>query len=143
MSIPKYVTIKRGQVEYISGLDRCQYTIKELSRAALRDVGKFVCQNARKKIRRRSGKARRYLQYWVRSKQKYPDMQIGYKPAGWYGGYLETGTDSISKIAPIYSTVAENIDEIRRIEGQYLSAIENENKALGLINESEELSDDE
>lgn len=141
MSVPKYVTVKRGEVEYISGLDRCQYTIKELSRAALRDVGKFVCQNARKKIRRRSGKARRYLQAWVRKKEC--DLKIGYKPAGWYGGYLETGTDSISKIAPIYSTVAENIDEIRRIEGQYLSAIEDENKALGLINENEEVSDDE
>jgi len=31
----------------------------------------------------------------------------------------------------------ENIDEIRKIEGQYLSAIEDENKALALIDEKE------
>lgn len=143
MSVPKYVTIKRGEVEYISGLDRCQYTIKELSRAALRDVGKFVCQRARKLIPRRKGKARRNLQYWVRSKQQYPDLKIGYKPPGFYGGYFELGTSSIPKTAPIYSTVAENIDEIRKIEGQYLSAIEDENRALGLIDENDEVSDDE
>ena len=143
MAIPKYTTIKRGNVEYISGLDRCQYTIKELSRAALRDVGKFVCQNARKKIPRRKGKARRNLQYWVRAKQEHPDLQVGYKPAGFYGGYFETGTSRIEKTAPIYSTVAENISEIRKIEGQYLSAIEDENRALGLIDEEEKVSDDE
>lgn len=143
MSVPKYVTIKRGEVEYISGLDRCQYTIKELSRAALRDVGKFVCQNARKKIPRRKGKARRNLQYWVRSKQDHPDLKIGYKKPGFYGGFFELGTSDIPKTAPIYSTVAENVDEIRKIEGQYLSAIEDENKALGLIDEEEEVSDDE
>ena len=142
MALPKYVTIKRGNVEYISGLDRTQYTIKELSRAALRDVGKFVCQKARKKIPRKSGKARKNMQYWVRSKQQNPDLQIGYKKAGFYGGFFETGTSSVPKIAPFYSTVAENIDEIRKIEGQYLSAIEDENKALGLIDESEEVSDD-
>jgi len=34
-------------------------------------------------------------------------------------------------------TVMENIDEIRKIEGQYLSAIEDENKALALIDEKE------
>ena len=82
------------------------------------------------------------MQYWVRSKQQNPDLQIGYKKAGFYGGFFETGTSSVPKIAPFYSTVAENIDEIRKIEGQYLSAIEDENKALGLIDEDEEVSDD-
>lgn len=143
MALPAYTKIKRGEVEYISGLDRCQYTIKELSRAALRDVGKFICQNARKKLRRRTGRARRNLQYWVRSKQQYPDLQVGYKPQGFYAGYQETGTSKIAKTAPLYSTVQENIDEIRRIEGQYLSAVEDENRALGLISEDEEVSDDE
>ena len=55
----------------------------------------------------------------------------------------ELGTSKIPKTAPLYSTVAENIDTIRRIEGQYLSAIEDENRALGLINEDEEESDDD
>jgi HK97 gp10 family phage protein len=142
MALPNYVKIKKDGVEYISGLDRCQYTIKELSRAALRDVGKLISKKARAKIPKHSGRARKNMQYWVRSKQEYPDMQVGYKPKGFYGGYFETGTEKIDKIAPFYSSVEENIDEIRRIEGQYLSAIEDENRALGLIDEGETESDD-
>lgn len=143
MAIPSYTKITKNGVEYISGLDRTQYTIKELSRAALRDVGKFVCRKARGKIRRRSGKARKNMQYWVRSKQQHPDLQVGYKPGGFYAGFFETGTSTIPKIAPFYSAVSENIEEIRKIEGQYLSAIEDENRALGLIDESEEESNDD
>lgn len=142
MALPNYVKITKDGVEYISGLDRCEYTIAELSRAALRDVGKLVCKRARKKLPRRTGRARKNLQYWVRSKQEHPDLQVGFKPAGFYGGYYELGTNDTEKIAPIYSTVSENIDEIRRIEGQYLSAIEDENRALGLIDENETESDD-
>lgn len=143
MALPNYVKITKNGVEYISGLDRCQYTIKELTRAALRDVGKFVCRKARAKIPRKSGRARKNMQYWVRSKQEHPDLQVGYKPSGFYGGYFETGTDKVPKLAPFYSAVSENIDEIRRIEGQYLSAIEDENRALGLIDEEETESDDD
>ena len=143
MALPSYTKITKNGVEYISGLNRCEYTIKELSRAALRDVGKFVCRNARRKIPRKSGRARKSMQYWVRSKQEHPDLQVGYKPGGFYGGFFETGTENIPKIAPFYSTVAENIDEIRRIEGQYLSAIEDENRALGIIDEEETESDDD
>ena len=142
MAVPNYVKIKKDGIEYISGLDRCEYTIKELSRAALRDVGKLVCRKARAKLPKRTGRARKNVQYWVRSKQQYPDMQVGYKPMGFYGAFFETGTDEIQKLAPVYSSVAENIDEIRRIEGQYLSAIEDENRALGLIDENETESDD-
>lgn len=142
MPLPSYTKIKKDGVEYISGLDRCQYTIKELSRAALKDVGKYVRTLARKKLPKKTGRARRNLQTWVRTRQKYPDLQIGYKPYGFYGGFYETGTSKIQKTAPIYTVVSDGIEEIRKIEGQYLSAIEDENRALGLIDESEEISDD-
>ena len=62
---------------------------------------------------------------------------------GFYGGFYEMGTSKTPKLAPIYSAVADNIDEIRKIEGQYLSAIEDENRALGLINDEEDYGDDE
>ena len=94
MGLPNYTKITKNGVEYLDGTDRCCYTIKELSRAALRDVGKFICKIAR------------------------------------------------PKLSPIYGSVADNVNEIRRIEGQYLSAIEEENRALGLISE-EEYADDE
>ena len=141
MALPDYTKITKNGVEYIDGTDRCKYTIKELTRAALRDVGKFIAKKARAALPRRTGRARRYLQYWVRSKQDIPDLRIGYKTMGFYGGFYETGTSKTPKLAPIYSAVADNIDEIRKIEGQYLSAIEDENKALGLISEGEYTDD--
>ena len=138
MTLPSYTKITKDGVEYISNADRCCYTIKELTCAALRDVGKFLVKLARAKLPRKTGRARRYLQCWVKRKQKTPSLQIGYKPMGFYGGFYETGTSKIPKLA-----VAGNIDEIRRIEGQYLSAIEDENRALGLINDEEDYGGDE
>lgn len=138
MALPGYTKITKNGVEYISNADRCCYTIKELTRAALRDVGKFIVKLARHKLPRKTGRARRFLQYWVRSREETPDLQIGYKPMGFYGGFYETGTSKTEKLAPIYSSVSENIDEIRRIEGQYLSAIEDEDRALGLISEEDD-----
>lgn len=63
MSVPKSVIkIKKGNIEYISSVDRVQYTIAELSRAALRDVGKFICNKFRNgyygMFRRKKGKCR-------------------------------------------------------------------------------------
>ena len=137
MALPNYTKITKNGVEYIDGTDRCNYTIKELTRAALRDVGKFIAKKARAALPRRTGRARKYLQYWVRSKQDIPDLRIGYKTMGFYGGFYETGTSKTPKLAPIYSAVADNIDEIRKREGQDLSAIEEENKALGVISEED------
>ena len=56
MSLPKAVKITQNGVEIISNVDRIQYTLKELERAALRDVGKLVCKRSRQKIKRRTGR---------------------------------------------------------------------------------------
>ena len=49
MPVPPSVTrIDKNGVKFISGVDRCSYTLKELVRAALRDVGKFVCITSNK-----------------------------------------------------------------------------------------------
>lgn len=82
MSLPKAVKISKNGVEIISNVDRIQYTLKELERAALRDVGKLVCKRSRQKIKRRTGRLAKNTQYWVRSKQKIPDLQVGFKPGG-------------------------------------------------------------
>ena len=45
MSVPKSVTkFDKNGVKFVSNVDYCQYTIQELTRAALKDVGKFVCR---------------------------------------------------------------------------------------------------
>jgi len=141
MAIPSPIKIKKGNVEYISSVDRIKYTLEELTRAALKDVGKFICNRTRQKIKRKTGRVAKNTQYWVRKKSG--DLQVGFKPGGFYGGFQELGTSRQPKIGALHETVQENIEEIRRIEGEYLQAIEDENKALGLINEDEAIGNDE
>lgn len=136
MSLPKSVTkIKKDGVEFVSSVDRASYTIRELARAALRDVGKLVCKRTRQQIRRRTGRLSKNTQYWVRKKEA--DLQVGFKPGGFYGGFQELGTEKVPKIGALYNSVKDEINTIRDIEGKYLSAIEDEQKALALIDEGE------
>ena len=68
---------------------------------------------------------------------------MGFKQSGFYGGFQELGTSKQPKIGALTQTVMDNIDEIRRIEGEYLQHIEDENRALGLIDENEAIGNDE
>lgn len=146
MPMPKSVTrVKKNGVKYISNVDRAQYTIKELSRAALKDVAKLVRRRMLDKARKMPGmrKGKRIsnaFQYWVRKRET--DLIVGIKHDTWYGVEQELGTNNQPKRSILRDTVYENISEIRVIQGKYLSAIENENRALGLINEEEEIGDD-
>lgn len=151
MSIPSSVKFSKNGVEYLSNVDRTKYTIKELSRAALRDVGKYITRTARKKTTERKrfggGAARKRLYggknsafgYWVRKIET--DLQVGIKHNTWYGVLQELGDKNHPRRSILLNSTQENIDEIRKIEGQYLSAVEDENRALGLISE-EEYEDD-
>lgn len=123
MSLPKAVKITKNGVEIISNVDRIQYTLKELERAALRDVGKLVCKRTRQKIKRRSGRLAKNTQYWVRSRQEVPDLQVGFKPGGFYGLYQEIGTSKAPKIGALSDAAESNIKDIIKIEQQYLSAV--------------------
>lgn len=136
MSLPKAVKITKDGVEIISNVDRIQYTLKELERAALRDVGKLVCKRTRQKIKRRSGRLSKNTQYWVRSKQEVPDLQVGFKPGGFYGLYQEIGTNKHKKIGALSDAAAGNIKDIIKIEQQYLSAVGTE-EAERKLNEGE------
>lgn len=136
MSLPKSVKITKNGVEIISNVDRIQYTLKELERAALRDVGKLVCKRTRQKIKRRSGRLAKNTQYWVRSKQETPDLQVGFKPGGFYGLYQEIGTNKYPKIGALSDAAESNIKDIIKIEQQYLSAVGTE-EAERKLNEGE------
>lgn len=135
MAIPSPIKIKKDGVEYISKVDRCKYTIKELTRAALRDCGKLICNRTRKLIKRKTGRLAKNTQYWVRKTQG--DLQVGFKPKGFYGMYQELGSEKVRKIGALRNATNNNITEIRKIQGVYLSAIEDENRALGIISEDE------
>lgn len=136
MSLPKSVKFTRNGIEYLSNCDRIQYTIKELTRAALRDTGKYVCKMTRKKVRRKTGRLAKNTQYWVRSKQETPDLQVGFKPGGFYGLYQEIGTVKYKKIAALSDSTESGVSEIQKIQQQYLSAVGTES-AESMIDEGE------
>lgn len=136
MSLPKAVKITKNGVEFVSNVERLQYTLKELERASLRDVGKLVCNRTRRKIKRRTGRLAKNTQYWVRSKQQVPDLQVGFKPGGFYGLYQEIGTSKYPKIAALSNAAEDNISDIIKIESQYLSGIGTE-EAESLIKEGD------
>lgn len=136
MSLPKAVKITKNGVEFVSNVERLQYTLKELERAALRDVGKLICKRSRQKIKRRTGRLAKNTQYWVRSKQKIPDLQVGFKPGGFYGLYQEIGTSKSPKIGALSNAAEDNISDIIKIESQYLSGIGTE-EAESLIKEGD------
>lgn len=147
MPMPKSVTkVKKNGIEFSSNVDRVQYTIQELSRAALKDTAKLIRKRMIEKLKKLPGMKRnrriyKSTQYWVRRKET--DLQIGFKHDTWYGVEQELGTSNQPKRSILRDTVYENIDQIRIIQGKYLSAIEDDNRARGLINEDEEVGDDE
>lgn len=143
MAVPKSVTkiSKDGNVTYTQSVDRVNYTIRELSRAALRDVGKYVCKQFRNsyyaRFKKHSGRVGRFTQYWVKYKQRDIELQVGIKPNGFYGGYQELGSSKTDKLAFLTHAVQDNISQIVAIESQYLSALEDEARALSLISEED------
>ena len=152
MAIPSPMKFKKDGVEFVSNVDRCNYTIRELTRAALRDVGRYVVRQCTRKARRLDGLGRtRYIQkrfqFWVRKQEG--DLQVGIhnvmknKNPGetWYGMDQELGLNGQPKRAFLHDSVYENIRTIRDIEAQYLSAIEDEQRALALIDEEETFGD--
>ena len=139
MAIPSPVKIKKDGVEFTSNVDRVNYTIRELTRAALKDVGRFVVKRVKQRIHKKTGRLAKNTQSWVRKRET--DLLVGFKPGGWYGIFQELGTESQPKIGALKNTVYENINTIRDIEAQYLSAIEDEQRALALIDEEETFGD--
>lgn len=148
MGVPRSVVkINRNGVQYVSNCDRVQYTMKELIRAALRDTGKYICYETKKSIKasglkKITGRMLKSVQYWVRWKQKIPNLQVGIKPIGWYLGYYETGTSEHKKYGFLQNATKRNIAKIIEIQSKYLSALEDEARALSLINEEEYEGDD-
>jgi len=160
-NIPSVMKIKKGEVIFVSRVDRTKYLLAELIRAALKDVGRLVkyeisrkisSSKTRKALMRTKNKKR--LKYafstWVGRKN---ELIISARHKTWYSALQELGTSGPGgkskterkqpKRATMRDVVYNNIDKIRLIEGQYLSAIEDENKAIGLIDESDEENFDE
>lgn len=142
MSVPKSVVkINKNGVQYTSSVDRASYTIRELTRAALRDSGKYICRNFKTAYyashKKHSGRVGKFTQYWVKYKQKTPELQVGLKHNGFYGGFQELGSSKTKKEALLTHAVKDNIAEIVKIQSQYLSSLEDEAAALAKISEDD------
>ena len=153
MSLPKSVVrFKKGKIEYVSNVDAANYTIRELTRAALRDVGKYVTRLVNDKALKLYGgglaKTNRIIPhkgsdrtklafgYWARKREC--DLQVGVKHESWYGTDQELGTDGMPKKAFIRNTIYDHIAEIVEIESKYLSGLEDEARALAEAQASED-----
>lgn len=147
MAVPKSVVrFKKGNVEYTSNVDFACYTIVELSRAAMRDVGKFIARTANSKAMKLRGlkKSRRvrgststfrYKVPWAAA--GLPHLEVGVTHSTWYGVEQELGSSKQPKRAILRNSAHDNIAKIVEIESKYLSALESEARALSLISEGE------
>ncbi|WP_332632023.1 hypothetical protein [Halalkalibacter flavus] len=147
MALPKSVTKidRQGGVTFTSNVDQINYTITELSRAALRDTAKFIRKLLiieLKKLRgmKRSKRIYTSTQYWNRSKSK--DLLIGFKHGSWYGSRSELGTHGSPARGILRTTVYNNIDQIQAIQAQYLSGLNAENPSLAGTSEGDYESPD-
>jgi len=148
MSAPKSVVkFKKDGVEYTSNVDACQYYIHELSRAALRDVGRFIRSKWKgvyyTYFNKHTGNAGKAVNYHVMASKStiYPRVEVGLKSGkvdGFYAYFQEFGTSKQPKLGLLTGMVEDNVQTIIEIESQYLSALnESESAAQALCNESE------
>ena len=147
MAVPKSVVrFKKGNVEYVSSVDRACYTIVELTRAAMRDVGKYLARTANSKAQKLKGmkghkrvmgnsSTFRYKVPWASS--GLPHLEVGVTHGTWYGVDQEMGTSRQPRRQILRNSAHDNIATIIEIESQYLSALESEAAALSLISEQE------
>ena len=149
MPMPRSVIrVNRNGVRFTSSVERAEYTLEELTRAALRDIGKLITFQARDKVRliakgsmKRSKRVKNAFQSWNRRRET--DLQVGIKHETWYGVDQELGLDGQPKRDILRKTVFENIDTIQQISAKYLKHIEDEMTAQRMIDENAEVADDD
>lgn len=98
MGVPSVMKIKKGEVVFESKCDIAQYTIRELTRRALMDVGRYVSYNVRKNVRSifpftKYHRASERYQYWVLKRENHLLLGIEKRKEGavtaWWADQLE------------------------------------------------------
>lgn len=142
MAVPKSVTkLSKDGVTYKSSVEWVEYTLTELTRGALRDVGKFIMKAYRTKFYqlhpKQSGEVGKGASYWVRKKETDLQVGLGKKGRGFWGMFYEIGTSKTPKEDILRSVVYENIDQIIEIESQYLSELSKEEPNMSGLSEED------
>ena len=153
MSAPKSVVkFDKDGITYTSNVDACEYYLYELSRAALRDVGKFVKVEWKKTFYghfgRHTGKAGRAISYKVISGKytEFPRVQIGLKnkrETAFYSMFQEFGSSKTPRLGLLTDSVEGNIPTIIEIESKYLSGLNDEATALAMIDSEGDYEDED
>lgn len=157
MSAPKSVVkINKNGVSYTSSVDACEYYLYELSRAAMRDVGKFVKKKWQlaydSHFKKHTGHGRKATKIKViaSANTTSPRVQIGLEHAhkgkeveGFYAYFQEFGTSKTPRLGLLTKSVQDNIAEIVKIESQYLSALEGEAERLNSLIDEKEYEDED
>ena len=146
----KFFTDNSGnyRVVYDSNVDQVKYYMHELTRAALKDVAKYVIKvfntEFYKRFRKITGNAKKATKYkiWASANTIAPRVEIGLKTGrvpGFYAYFQEFGTSNgIPRLGLLTHAAQDNIAEIVRIESQYLSGLSEEADRLeALINEDD------
>lgn len=148
------VLVKDGktEVKYESNFDAAEFYIFELSRAALRDVAKFVTKLFRTEyynhFTKRTGNAGKATKYkvWSSKSTKFPHVDIGLKTGqvpGFYAYFQEFGTSNgIPKLGLLTHAVQDNVAEIVKIESQYLSGLSDEAESLAAVIDEDDMEGD-
>lgn len=148
MSVPKSVTrvSRDGNVKFTSNVNAVEYTINELTRGALRDVGKYLrkkyTMNFYSRVGKRSGKVGRGTSYWVRKRECDLQIGIGRKGLGFWGGFYEIGSSKTPKTNILRNTVYNNIQKIIEIESQYLSELSKEKPSLNGLSKGDYIDEE-
>ena len=149
MGVPKSVTkvSKDGNVKFTSNVNTVEYTITELTRGALRDVGKFVAKQFRisfyshfKKFNGAVGRGAGYV-VW----RKDNTLKVGIAKM-WKG--VTIGQSAISqelgsnltgekKLGLLRKAVMNNISTIIEIESKYLSELNKDKPSLAGVSEED------
>lgn len=147
MSAPKSVVrFSKNGITYTSKVDFACYSIVELTRAAMRDVGKFITRTANSSAMKLPGLSKsrrvrgltstfRWTVPWAKS--GLPHLEVGVTHNTWYGVEQELGSSKMPKHGILRNTAHDNIATIIAIESQYLSALESEAATLAKIDERE------
>jgi hypothetical protein len=155
MPMPKSVTkINKNGVTFISDVDRAEYTLQELTRAALKDVAKMLRYYGKKEAPKFSGEYKSNIATWVRYDKKTNQIELQFgiyststakkkgKTPIYFAHIIEFGSRYMPGINFLKTIVLDRLKEIQEIEGKYLSAIENESNIQSLIDESDEVNDE-
>lgn len=144
MPVPKLEDkINVNSVEYRTSVTRTEYLLSELTRSALRDVAELIKHNMGQGIdklkitAKEAAMLKDAIQHKIRKKET--NLQIGITNNSWYDVDQELGTSNQHPKDLLRNTVYNSIGEIKKIEEHYLSALEDENRALELIDDREEL----